>query len=265
VPPRPAVPYAIAFMGRLEQRVVLVTGATSGIGQAIARRCAAEGAYVLATGRDEARLAELARSAPPESGGAITGHAADLGNAGAADECVAAAVSAFGRLDGVVHSAGVIRRQEDLRDTSDEQWAWMMSVNLDASFRLARACLRVMVPNGGSIVLIGSQLAQVAAPGYASYCATKGAVESLVRALAVDFGPSGIRVNALAPGVVATPLAYVDRPDFDDQVEAIAARLPLRRIGQPDDMAGPAVFLLSDDSAWMTGQSLVVDGGYTVQ
>jgi NAD(P)-dependent dehydrogenase (short-subunit alcohol dehydrogenase family) len=142
----------------------------------------------------------------------------------------------------------------------------MRDINLDATFRLARACLREMVPRrSGSVVLVGSQLAQVGAPGYASYCAVKGAVEALVRALAVDFGPSGIRVNSLTPGLVQTPLAYVDRPDFDDQIETIAARLPLRRIGQPDDMAGPAVFLLSDDSAWMTGQSLVVDGGYTVQ
>jgi NAD(P)-dependent dehydrogenase (short-subunit alcohol dehydrogenase family) len=90
-------------------------------------------------------------------------------------------------------------------------------------------------------------------------------VEALVRALAVDFGPSGIRVNSLTPGVVQTPGSYVGRPDFDDQIAATAARLPLRRIGQPDDMTGPAVFLLSDDSAWMTGQSLVVDGGFTIQ
>jgi NAD(P)-dependent dehydrogenase (short-subunit alcohol dehydrogenase family) len=247
-------------MGRLDQRVVLVTGATSGIGAAIARRCLAEGAHVLATGRDQARLDDLAKT-----GGSIAVLAADLSAPAAADECVAAAVSTFGRLDGLVHAAGGIRRQEDLRETTDEQWSWMMSVNLDGTFRLARACLREMIPGGGSLVLVGSQLAQVAAPGYASYCATKGAVESLVRALAVDFGPSGVRVNSLSPGVVQTPLAYVDRPDFDDQVETIASRLPLRRIGQPDDMAGPAVFLLSDDSAWMTGQSLVVDGGYTAQ
>jgi NAD(P)-dependent dehydrogenase (short-subunit alcohol dehydrogenase family) len=240
---------------------VLVTGATSGIGQAIARRCAGEGARVLATGRDEERLAELAREPA-----AIACHAADLHSATGADACVAAAISAFGRLDGLVHSAGIVRRREDIRDTTDQQWAEMISANLDSSFRLARACLRVMVPHGtGSIVLVGSQLAHVASPGYASYCASKGGVEALVRALAVDFGPSGIRVNSLTPGVVATPLAYVDRPDFDDQVEAIAARLPLRRIGQPEDLAGPAVFLLSDDSAWMTGQSLVIDGGFTIQ
>jgi NAD(P)-dependent dehydrogenase (short-subunit alcohol dehydrogenase family) len=114
-------------------------------------------------------------------------------------------------------------------------------------------------------VLLGSQLAHIGAPGYASYTAAKGGVTALARALAADAGPHGVRVNVLAPGVVKTPLAYVNRPDFDDQIGAIAARHPLRRIGAPEDMGGPAVFLLSDDSAWMTGQTLIVDGGYTVQ
>lgn len=240
--------------------MVLVTGATSGIGQAIARRCAAEGASVLATGRDQDRLAQLAASSE-----LIKVHAADLTDPAAADECVAAALDAFGRVDGLVHSAGIVRRQEDIRQTTDEQWSAMMAANLDSSFRLVRGCLRVVGTGGASIVLIGSQLAHVGSPGYASYCASKGGVEALVRALAVDFGPAGVRVNSLTPGVVATPLAYVDRPNFDEQVDAIAARLPLRRIGQPEDMAGPAVFLLSDDSAWMTGQSLIIDGGFTIQ
>lgn len=125
---------------------MLVTGATSGIGYAIARRCAAEGAQVLATGRDSERLAELARSAATDaatqSEGSIAVFAADLSRPEAADECVAAALGEFGRLDGLVHSAGVIRRKEDLRYTTDEQWAHTMTVNLDATFRLARACGR---------------------------------------------------------------------------------------------------------------------------
>jgi NAD(P)-dependent dehydrogenase (short-subunit alcohol dehydrogenase family) len=248
-------------MGRLEGRSVLVTGASSGIGRAVARSCADEGAQVLAAGRDEARLAELAQEHP-----AIKVHAVDLATQGGADACADFAVSVFDRLDGVVHAAGIVRRGEDIRETADDEWSIMRDVNLDATFRIARACLRQMVPQrAGSIVLVSSQLAHVAAPGYVSYCTAKGGVEALVRALAVDFGPAGIRVNALAPGVVHTPLAYVDRPDFDDQIDAIAARIPLRRIGQPADMAGPAIFLLSDDSGWMTGQSLVVDGGYTIQ
>jgi NAD(P)-dependent dehydrogenase (short-subunit alcohol dehydrogenase family) len=253
--------YAMAFMGRLEHRVVLVTGATSGIGQAIARRCTREGASVVASGRNEERLAELCRESS-----SVTAFPADLAARDAADDCVAAAISRYGQLDGMLHAAGIVRRKEDIRETTDEQWSRMMQINLDASFRLARACLRVMAPRrSGSIVLVGSQLAHVAAAGYASYCAAKGGIDALVRALAVDFGPSGIRVNSLTPGVVQTPLAYVDRPDFDDQAEAIAARIPLRRIGQPEDMAGPAVFLLSDESSWMTGQHLVVDGGFTIQ
>ena len=248
-------------MGRLDGCAVLVTGATSGIGRAIAKRCAFEGAEVLATGRNEARLAELTQEYP-----SIAVHPADLTGGDAADGCAAMVVSRFGRLDGLVHAAGIVRRGEDIRNTTDQEWSLMREANLDATFRLARACLREMVPQGsGSVVLVGSQLAHIGAPGYASYCAVKGGVEALVRALAVDFGPSGIRVNSLTPGVVQTPLAYVDRSDFDDHVEAIAARLPLRRIGQPEDMTGPAVFLLSDDSAWMTGQSLVVDGGFTIQ
>jgi NAD(P)-dependent dehydrogenase (short-subunit alcohol dehydrogenase family) len=220
-----------------------------------------EGANVLATGRDEARLAEFAQEYP-----SAAVYRADLTETDAASSCVAAAVSRFGRLDGLVHAAGIVRRGEDIRATADEQWSLMRDINLDATFRLTRACLGEMATQGcGSVVLVGSQLAHVGAPGYASYCAVKGGVEALARALAVDFGPSGIRVNSLSPGLVQTPLAYVDRPDFDDQIDAIAARLPLRRIGQPEDLTGPAVFLLSDDSAWMTGQSLVVDGGYTAQ
>jgi NAD(P)-dependent dehydrogenase (short-subunit alcohol dehydrogenase family) len=239
---------------------VIVTGASSGIGHAVAVACAREGAHVLASGRNADALAETALAA----GGDMAVHAADLTVAGAADDMVADALDRFGRLEGIVHCAGTIRRGEDVRDTTDEQWQQLLDENLTASFAVARAAVRAMT-HGGSVVLLGSQLAHIAAPGNASYVANKGGIEALVRALAVDHGPAGIRVNALSPGLVHTHMSYVDRADFASRIEEFAARHPLRRIGAPEDIAGPAVFLLSPASAWMTGQSLVVDGGFTIQ
>ncbi len=248
-------------MPELHDRTVIVTGASSGIGRAIAVRCAAEGAYVLAAGRRADALEETARSSHR-----IVPLIADLAEPEACDRLVAAALDRFGSVDGVVHAAGTVRRGEDIRTTGDAEFAEFIDINLGGSFRMARAALRQMAAAGsGSIVLLGSQLAHIGAPGYPSYTAAKGGVTALARALAVDAGPLGVRVNVLAPGLVRTPLAYVNRPDFDSQVEAIAQRHPLRRIGLPEDLAGPCVFLLSDDSAWMTGQVLIVDGGYTIQ
>ena len=240
-----------------------MTGASSGIGRAIALRCAREGAQVLASGRREDALRELVAHAPE---GAVHVHAADLLTPGAPEAMIAAAVAHIGRVDGVVHAAGTVWRGEDLRESGDAELRAFLDANLGATLRVARAALRPMMAAGaGSLVLVGSQLAHIGAPGYAAYTAAKGGVTALARALAADAGPNGVRVNVLAPGVVRTPLAYVNRPDFDDQIDAIAARHPLRRIGAPDDMGGPAVFLLCDDSAWMTGQTLIVDGGYTIQ
>jgi NAD(P)-dependent dehydrogenase (short-subunit alcohol dehydrogenase family) len=250
-------------VSQLGDRAVVVTGASSGIGRAIALRCAHEGAHVLATGRREDALRDLASEAPP---GHVHIHAADLRDAGAPETLIDAAIAHLGTVDGLVHAAGTVRRGEDIRESTDEEITAFLDENLAVPLRVARAVLRPMMAAGtGSLVLVGSQLAHISVPGYASYSAAKGGITALARALAVDAGPSGVRVNALAPGVVKTPLAYVNRPDFDDQIEAIAARHPLRRIGAPEDMAGPAVFLLSEQSAWMTGQTLIVDGGYTAQ
>ena len=245
----------------LAGRAIIVTGASSGIGRAIAARCVAEGAAVLATGRRAAALAELEHDVP-----GVATLALDLTDAGAADALVEHAVERLGRLDGLVHAAGTVLRNERVPETADERFGEQIESNLAVPFRLARATLCVMEAQGagGSIVLVGSQLAHVGVPGYASYSAAKGGVTALVRTLAVDHGPAGIRVNALAPGVVRTPMAYVDRPDFDAREADVAARIPLRRVGEPADMAGPAVFLLGDDSRWMTGQSLVIDGGFTI-
>jgi L-xylulose reductase len=249
-------------MRRLEGRRILVTGASSGIGRAVAQRCASEGARVLASGRS---AAELARTADGFEG--IVTFACDLTDEGSAEACVGACVAKLGGIDGLMHAAGIVRRGEDVRDTGDAELAAFLDVNLSAAFRIAREAIRALraAADPGSLVLTTSQLAHVGAPGYASYCAAKGGVSALVRALAIDVGPHGIRVNALAPGLTRTPMAYVDRDDFDGSAPALAALHPLRRIGEAEDMAGPSTFLLSDDSAWMTGQTLTVDGGYTAQ
>lgn len=249
-------------MPALEGRSTIVTGASSGIGAAVARRCADEGARVLAVGRDEGRLAATVAHAPDR----IAPFACDLTRPEAGANCVAAARDAFGALDGLVHAAGTVLRNEEPAETTDAVFDRIVEENLGSAYRLVRAVLPVLegAPDA-AIVLLGSQLAHIGIPGYASYSAAKGGVTALARALAVQEGPRGVRVNVLAPGVVKTPMAYVDRDDFDEREEAIAALHPLRRIGQPEDLAGPAVFLLSSDSAWMTGQVLHVDGGWTAQ
>jgi NAD(P)-dependent dehydrogenase (short-subunit alcohol dehydrogenase family) len=242
-------------LSTLEGRRILVTGASSGIGRAIAQRCVADGARVLATGRRSEALEEL---------DGVERYVCDLREPGSAEACVAAGVERLGGLDGVAHAAGTVLRNQDPRSTSDEEIDAQMLDNLTVPQRVARASLGAL-GRGGSLVLLSSQLGRIGAPGYASYSAAKGGIDALVRALAVDVGPTGVRVNAVAPGLVRTPMAYLGRDNFDELVPAIAERHPLRRIAEPEDLGGPVAFLLSEASAFITGQTLVVDGGFTIQ
>ncbi|MDQ6818613.1 MAG: SDR family oxidoreductase [Actinomycetota bacterium] len=246
-------------MPRLEGRIVIVTGATSGIGRAICERCAQEGALVVANGRRQTALEELEAGHRDH----LVPHPADLAEPGECERLVARACE-LGELRGVVHAAGTVRRGEDPRSTTAAEFEAFMRTNLTPAFELtSAACAAMSDGAGGSIVLLGSQLAHVGIPGYETYTAAKGGVTAMARAFAAEAGPYGVRVNVLAPGVVQTPMAYVDREDFDELIPGIAARHPLRRIGVPKDLAGPAVFLLSDDAAWVTGHTLIVDGGFT--
>ena len=223
----------------LEGRRILVTGASSGIGRAVAQLCVAQGARVLATGRRAEALEEL---------DGVRRFACDLLEPGAPEACVAECVERLGGLDGVVHAAGTVLRGEDPRSTSDEQIDGMLDANLALPLRVARAALGCARPRRFDSCCSRASSGRIGAPGYASYCAAKGGVDALVRALAVDVGPDGIRVNAVAPGLVRTPMAYFGRDDFDELVPAIAERHPLRRIGEPGDIAAPVAFLLSDAS-----------------
>jgi NAD(P)-dependent dehydrogenase (short-subunit alcohol dehydrogenase family) len=244
---------------RLEGKSCLVTGGGSGIGLAVARRFVAEGARVAVMGRRADLLEEAA--AGSES---ITAAPGDVSVANDARRVVEAVVVRHGGLDVLFHAAGVIRRNEQLEKTTDDEWNHDMGINVDGAFNVCRFAIPHLERSRGAIVLVASQLAHVAAPGYATYAVGKGAVLALARSLAIDLGPRGVRVNALSPGIVDTDFAYIGR-DFDAVRDQIGASLPLRRVGTTEDMVGPAVFLASDESGWMTGQSLVVDGGSTAQ
>jgi NAD(P)-dependent dehydrogenase (short-subunit alcohol dehydrogenase family) len=251
-------------LGRLAGRVALVTGAASGIGAATAVRFAAEGAAVGLADRDEAGLGRVTKRIA-DAGGRALPIVVDLAQPGAADRAVTALAEAFGGLDLLVTAAGIIRRHTAL-ETSDAEWDEVVAVNLTAVFRCCRAAIpRLRARGGGAIVTVGSGWSLVGGPRAVSYAATKAAVANLTRALAIDHGPEGIRVNCVCPGDTDTALLRNEFGQLGQAPEAgiagSAAARPLRRIGTPEEIAAAILYLASDDAAYVTGTTLVIDGG----
>jgi glucose 1-dehydrogenase len=178
----------------------------------------------------------------------------------AVDAAVAAVVREFGRLDIVLESAGISHRLNFL-DVDAETWDRIIAVNLTGMFHVGQAAARQMVKEGGSIINVTSQLAEVARPERAAYVASKGGARSLTHAMAVDLAAHGIRVNAIAPGPTLTGLTRASYTDPEAR-RATEAVIPLGRLGQPDDLVGAVLFLASDESRWVTGTTVTVDGGY---
>lgn len=246
-----------------KDKAILVTGSTSGIGAAAARRFGAAGGRVVISGRHGERGNAVVDEITA-AGGDAHFIAADLGESSACDRLVAAAVEHLGRLDVLVNAAGVIFRADAL-ETSDAAWRETMAVNVDAVFYLSRAAVRVMKPQGGgAIVNVASTASLSASDGMAAYCASKGAVMLLTRAMARDHGGHGIRVNAVCPGDVITPMLEDEAHQIGMEPAAMyamsVAGTPLGRIGVPEDIAGAILFLASDDASLVTGAGLVLDG-----
>jgi NAD(P)-dependent dehydrogenase (short-subunit alcohol dehydrogenase family) len=248
--------------GRLAGRRALVTGAGGGIGRAVALRLAAEGAAVAISGRRLEPLLETAQMMGAHDVRSLVVRG-DLSLEADAGRVVAEAGAAFDGLDVLVNCAGTIRRGQAVHELTAETFDRQLADNLRTVFLVTKAALGLML--GGeadrSIVNIASTLAHTAGFGTSAYTAAKGGVVAFTRAVAVEYAQFGVRANCVCPATVRTPMAYADRPDFDELAPALEALYPLRRLGEPEDVSAAVAYLASDDARWVTGAVLNVDGG----
>ena len=244
----------------LSGKVALVTGAASGIGEAIARRFAASGATVIVADVDEAAAKETAASI----GELAFGAGADVSSAEAMAALVDDIVREHGRLDIAVNNAGIGGDSAPTGDYPLDAWRKVMSVNLDGVFYSMRAEIPALLQSGGgSIINIGSILSSVGFGQSAAYVAAKHGVAGLTKTAAIDYATQGIRVNAVGPGFIETPL--LQDPKNAELVKGIAAMHPVQRLGQPEEIAALVAFLASDEASFITGSYYTADGGYTAQ
>lgn len=255
--------------GRLAGKVALVTGAGSGIGRASAVLFAAEGAAVAVVDL-RPDVAEETVATIAADGGRAVAIGADVTDAAAIEAAVARCVEEYGRLDVVYNNAG-IGSTGSVADAAEDDWDRCLDINAKGTFLTSRAAVPALeVAGGGSIINQGSVAALVGVANFAAYCAAKGAVVALTRSMAIDLAPRGIRVNVICPGTVFTPLMepMLIARGGGDMAKGLAmtvAKYPVGRLGSPEDIARVALFLASDDAAFVTGATWAADGGMTAQ
>ncbi|EED31368.1 2,5-dichloro-2,5-cyclohexadiene-1,4-diol dehydrogenase [gamma proteobacterium NOR5-3] len=252
----------------LNGKVALITGAASGLGEASARKLAASGAAVLVSDINEAGVTALAAELASAGGSAIAARH-DVTQAHDWERVIALAMDSFGGLDILVNNAGIAGDNTDLMNLDLEQWHRVLSINLDGVFLgLRYAGPAIEKRGGGSVINVSSILGKVGLAGAAPYCASKGGVSLLTKSAALEWAPLKIRVNSIHPGFVETPLvdqALEKHEDGGAMRELLVAGHPLGRLGQATEVANAVAFLASDESSFMTGSELVIDGGYTAQ
>lgn len=245
-------------MNRLSGKTALITGAARGIGRAIALRFAAEGANLLLCDLNLASLRQVAAEA--ESHGVKTFvRKTDVAQREQVQQLVDQGIAKLGMVHTVVNNAGIFFNAP-FEQTSDEQYDRIMAINVKGVFLVSQIVIRQWLRHGikGAIVNLASIGAAVAFVDSAAYCTTKGAVATMTRCIALEYGPRGIRANSMAPGIIDTPML----PSPEDNARWANTTIPLRRLGQPSDVADVALFLASDESRYITGEMIFVDGGW---
>lgn len=247
-------------------RVVLVTGASSGFGAAIARELADSDTALMLAGRDRCRTDQTAATVG-SAGGTVGTWLGDLSQPERCTELVAATIERFGRLDVLVNNAGIIFRAT-AEQTTAEQWRHTMAVNVDAVFFASKAAIPVMRAQGGGVIVnVASDWGLVGGEQAAAYCASKGAVVLLTKAMALDHAREGIRVNAVCPGDCDTPMLDIEAAqrgvDPAESRRKAAEAIPLGRIGRPEEVAKLVAYLASEAAAYITGAAIPIDGGNT--
>ncbi|MDX8540700.1 SDR family oxidoreductase [Mesorhizobium abyssinicae] len=247
------------------KKVVIVTGATSGIGDAVVQAFGATGATVILVGRDQER-GQRVLDAVQKLGCAAQLMLGDVADSGFADQVIAHAVKRFGRVDVLVNSAGIIRRGSAV-DTSDDDWRHIFEANVGGVFYFSRAAVKAMrKTGGGSIVNIASTVGLVGCSNLTAYCASKGAVVLLTRAMALDHAKDQISINAVCPGAVDTPMlvsAHAKPVTPDEILQRNIDSIPQGRVATPTEIASLTVFLASDEAKHITGVAVPIDGGFT--
>jgi NAD(P)-dependent dehydrogenase (short-subunit alcohol dehydrogenase family) len=251
----------------MTQRIAVVTGASSGIGRATALRLASDGFHVLAVGRDERALSDVCREIE-RGGGSADRLAVDVTSDEAPEIIVGRAqaktAAGDGRgLDALVNAAGIISAADVIR-TTDAAWDEMMTINVRAPFRILREAVPALAARRGSVVNLSSVAGTRVFPGLMAYCVSKAAVDQLTRAAAIDLAPQGIRVNSVNPGVVVTNLhrrSGMDEAKYAAFLDHSRATHPIGRPGTPDEIAGLIAYLVSPEAAWVTGDTISIDGG----
>ncbi|WP_313413554.1 SDR family NAD(P)-dependent oxidoreductase [Stenotrophomonas sp.] len=247
---------------RLSGKVVIVTGAGSGIGAVTARAFAEDGAKVVLVGRREAPLVTVADSIN-SAGGQTLVVTGDVSDADDVDAVISHTVNHFQRLDFVFNNAGIQGEGGPITEMDEAAFDELIAINLKGPWLMTRAALRVMIAAGhpGAIVNTSSFLSTAATVGTSAYSASKAGLDAMIRAIALEVGPRGIRVNNINPGVIDTPML---RAHGDTIIPPLAARAALGRVGTPEDIASVAVWLCTDEARFITGQSILVDGGFTI-